>query len=580
MPTQGRLIATPTHDGRTLAAVALVFVLLAAGMTYPLVTNPTALGRIDADDARHGMWNVAWVAQAVVTAPGRLFDANIFYPNRSTLAYSEPNVVAGLIGAPAYWLTGNALLAYNTVLLVAFVVNGLGGYLLARYLTGSATAALFGGIAFAFCPFNFSRLAHLQLLLSAGLPLGLLAFHRFVDRPHPRAALLLGVVWAIQMLACGYYGIFLGLVLGVAAPFFALTRGAWRNPRYWGGLAFAAGLAALLILPFARPVLQLRQETGFTRTLDEARMFSARWNSYVTSTSRVHNVAFSAVPKDRKVLFPGFLPVALAGLALAGAMGNGARTETRGQRGNTGEQDGHARKWVAFYTLLAGLALWASFGPDAGLFGWLYSIFPFAAFLRAPARLGVVVALAIALVGAFSIRGLLRRPMVARVLLILLIVELCPAPLRLQQLEPIPRAYAMLRELPRGAVAEFPFFSERWDYPKHTLYMLYSTVHWQPLVNGYSDYIPPDFRALSAELDSAGPVEAADRLVERGVRYVVVHFHLYADLYGADKARRLAEQLRERRDLLRPLVYGPTTLYELVQPAEPVAPTPIASSMP
>ena len=27
----------------------------------------------------------------------------------------------------------------------------------------------------------------------------------------------------------------------------------------------------------------------------------------------------------------------------------------------------------------------------------------------------------------------------------------------------------------------------------HAIYMLNSTAHWMPLVNGYSDYIPPDF---------------------------------------------------------------------------------------
>jgi hypothetical protein len=52
----------------------------------------------------------------------------------------------------------------------------------------------------------------------------------------------------------------------------------------------------------------------------------------------------------------------------------------------------------------------------------------------------------------------------------------------------------VLATVPRGAVAEFPFYSERPNYPRHAQYMLFSTVHWQPLINGYSDYIPPDFR--------------------------------------------------------------------------------------
>ena len=32
--------------------------------------------------------------------------------------------------------------------------------------------------------------------------------------------------------------------------------------------------------------------------------------------------------------------------------------------------------------------------------------------------------------------------------------------------------------------------------------MLFSTAHWFPLVNGYSDYIPADFREAAVVLDS------------------------------------------------------------------------------
>ena len=56
--------------------------------------------------------------------------------------------------------------------------------------------------------------------------------------------------------------------------------------------------------------------------------------------------------------------------------------------------------------------------------------------------------------------------------------------------------------MPRGAVAEFPFYERRIDFYLHTIYMVNSTRHWQPLLNGYSDYIPPDFRTLAVTLAS------------------------------------------------------------------------------
>ena len=83
---------------------------------------------------------------------------------------------------------------------------------------------------------------------------------------------------------------------------------------------------------------------------------------------------------------------------------------------------------------------------------------------------------------------------------LLALLDLNNFPVNWRVARPIPPAYRVLAGLPRGAVAEFPFFERRIDFYIHTIYMLDSTVHWQPLVNGYSDYIPPDFRELAVTL--------------------------------------------------------------------------------
>ncbi len=56
-----------------------------------------------------------------------------------------------------------------------------------RRLTGDGGAAATASILFAFCPYVFAHTAHIQLLMVAGIPLSLLAFHRLVDAPSPRA---------------------------------------------------------------------------------------------------------------------------------------------------------------------------------------------------------------------------------------------------------------------------------------------------------------------------------------------------------------------------------------------------------
>ena len=49
-------------------------------------------------------WVLGWVAHQLPHAPAHIFDANIFYPERNTLAYSETLLVPGLLAAPLHWL--------------------------------------------------------------------------------------------------------------------------------------------------------------------------------------------------------------------------------------------------------------------------------------------------------------------------------------------------------------------------------------------------------------------------------------------------------------------------------------------
>ena len=157
--------------------------------------------------------------------PTQLFHANIFYPHRNTLAFSELNLFAGLLAVPPYWISGSPYVAYNTVALLTFMMSVVGAYALVRYLTGRRPAAAVAGVLFAFCPFVFARTAHMQLLMTAGLPFGMLAVHRLVDRPGVGRGITLGLVLAITSLASGYYALFTGLIVGVAILFSAAGFG-------------------------------------------------------------------------------------------------------------------------------------------------------------------------------------------------------------------------------------------------------------------------------------------------------------------------------------------------------------------
>ncbi len=52
--------------------------------------------------------------------------------------------------------------------------------------------------------------------------------------------------------------------------------------------------------------------------------------------------------------------------------------------------------------------------------------------------------------------------------------------------------------------------------------MFWSMWHWQPLVNGYSDFIPPDFHEIAMPINGFPDPESFRIMKERDVRYVVI----------------------------------------------------------
>ena len=544
------------------AAVAAAAIVLTAALTFPLVLGLDRLGRLNTADGRYAMWNVAWVADTLIVRPSQLFDANIFYPNRHTLAYSEANIGAGVVAIPAWGFSGNPYLAYNSVLFFAFVMGAGGAYALVRALTGSREAAAVSGVLFAFCPFVFARTAHVQLLMTFGLPWSLLAFHRLVDRPGPRRAVALGVWLWVQALSCAYYGIFGGLVVGLGTLWFARTRGLWRAPRYWAAIALAAAVSIGLTLPFFLPYLGV-QDAGFSRALDEARDYSTNGAAWLQSAAWAHRPWQPLAANASETAFPGILTTVLGLAGLWRVLRPASPASDRAPAASPAGA-GLARDVGLFYGLVALLAFWTAFGPAAGLYSLLYHAIPVFSFLRAPARIGIVVTLAlVVLAGGWLAAWLRTRPRAWTVMLVLVAAaELTSAPLRqFREAEPVPEAYRALGRLPRGAVAEFPYFYERRDFPRHAEYMLGSTYHFMPLINGYSDYIPQEWRKTVVPLSSFPTRESFGILGRLNARYVVFHLRKY----DRRNRERLLERLARYEAYLRPLVQQDDVwLYEIV----------------
>lgn len=513
--------AAATGRAREWALTTAAAVALAIVMTWPLAARLQTAARVDSTDGMYAMWNVATVARALTSDPRGVFDTNIFHPHRGTLAYSESNIGAGAIAAPAWLLTRDVYATYNVAVLASFILSFLCTYALARRLTGDRVAAAAAAMAFAYAPYLYARIPHIQLLMTFGMPLALLALHRLVDRPSVLNGVLLGAALAVAALSSAYYGILIGLAVGLGVVVYGVWLGLWRERAYW--LAVAVALVALLLfmLPFVPPYMAIRQE-GFERTLEEARRYSVDWRGWLASPVRTHG--WLLIEGFRGVAFPGVTRVVF-GLAGLGLLLGSARCASRFARG---------RAHAVFYTLVGVLTFWATLGPQAGLYTLLHNTIPVFAFMRAVERFAILVTLVLAIGVGFAI-GLMRpwmaqhgrrwMPAAAVALFAAIAADSWAAPLVLRDALPVPSAYRALARAPRGAIAEFPFY-RRLDFHAHAYYMLMSTYHWQPMINGYSDHYPAGFTEM-ADVLYQFPLEPAafTHLQRHDVRYVIVHLN-------------------------------------------------------
>ena len=156
---------------REAAAAFAVLALAAAIFTWPLALDggsAVPAGGGPPAVALFGLFSMEWTGQAL--AEGRPYwDAPFFHPHRGTFAWSETQPATALAVAVLARALGS-IAAYNLVLWLYLATFGLGGYLLARRLTGDRIAALWAGVWIAGGTYATQQLGVLHLL-AGGFPL-------------------------------------------------------------------------------------------------------------------------------------------------------------------------------------------------------------------------------------------------------------------------------------------------------------------------------------------------------------------------------------------------------------------------
>jgi hypothetical protein len=256
---------------------------------------------------------------------------------------------------------------------------------------------------------------------------------------------------------------------------------------------------------------------------------------------------------------------------------------------------------VAFFAVALVAAFWLSLGPvivskgvrvaDGGVYTWLYRNVPGFDGLRVPARMGMIVALCLAVLGGYGARAIERwlssdrrraflrsggpafdsaqagsappggsrgaeaprlridrASAVLAVVSLLFLIEVSPAPIEVNGTWPAeglapppvpliaadgpPAIYRAVRTLPPGsAIAEFPFGDEQYDLR----YMVWSAAHGLPLLNGYSGGFPRSYAVNRAGLGRVldDPDTAWRVLSSSGATHATVHEGAYLGGDGA-----------------------------------------------
>ncbi len=565
-----------SRDRRGVLSALLFHAAVTLYMAAPLIDYGGLAAASYVGDARLIIWTLAWDAHALMNGLP-LFDANIFHPAAHALRFAEHHLGVALLALPVYAVSGNAILAYWVVWLAAFLANALAMHALGWRLTRSHVAAAVGGLVYAF---SFFRMlhghGHLQLLWTAWLPLSALALERWYADPTWRRLACLWALVLAQALVSWYLAVMvlvaqavLLLVLVVAA---ARPRPVWR-PFVQVAIGGAAG--ALVLWPLARPYLALGGAP-----LAEAADLSADAAAYLlppenTALGQWVTAHTSLHPRwiwGEQTMYLGWIALALAGLGIIALV----RGRGPAEAGPSDRPHARANAWGPASAgpdraLVAGLCavglvgLLLSFGPSASRlapFDWLRDV-PGLALFRAPARFGLLVLLGVATLAALGAAVLARRPRGRLALAFcvpLMLVEWRVVdfpngkPERLQ----VPLAYRQLARLPPGAIVSLPDYRGADEWFREADYLLFSTLHWRPIANGYGRSEPPEFGPLMDDLRTFPSPRATAALRRASIRYVVCD----ADRYGRGAAELLARAVQEPG--LRSLgTVGAVTIFEV-----------------
>ncbi|MGB5659733.1 MAG: hypothetical protein WBO54_09660 [Thermoanaerobaculia bacterium] len=570
-----------------------------------------------------------WVQSNLSEGLGRVFSSEFwsppfFFPFEGALALSDHMIGPGLLTLPVASAPDSPAAAYNLLLASSFVLALVIGYLVLRLTGLEKLSSLFASLAFAFSPYRWDQLSHIQMLLVAWVPLTLWSWDRLLRRPSAALATLFLASYTLHVLG----GTYLAFMIHVPLLVIAINRLSAKTKdgiRQWKQLASPHSLVLLTTVVIAggaltatifAPYLEVSELHEMTRTDLDLRRYGATTIAFLTPPDATRYSAMASPLKSlargyeprkwnwEKSLFPGFLPAIMAAIGLGSLM---VRNPTAGlARWKRRLLGASAATAVAaflvadiisfgvrsppfrigrFYdaalaVILASVIAWLLLGwrwgrgmpfRFTGLSVWgrgllaagfacvllafpvffepLSDLLPGLGGMRVPARFWALGLFPFAFLGgigfAATLRKLTRPGILGSLLIVILLFELAPRP---------------LRWTPLGSAADLPGVNS-WlvgrddvsailELPSYHLndelrYMYWSSFGWVPLANGYSGHFPASYRAMRQFCCNPIPdTEGLISLRRMGISHLVVN----SEGWRKRDRRRVRTWLRKARD--------------------------------
>ncbi|MGM5481913.1 MAG: hypothetical protein ACQESF_00480 [Nanobdellota archaeon] len=203
-----------------LAIVAYIFLSLI--FFFPLLDNFNTHLYGPPEDNMEFVWCL-WHVKQAVTGNSSLYTSDmIFYPEGHSVLLESVSWFNAFFAVPLQ-LVFSLPTVYNILILLGFILSGVGAYLLAYYFSKCRLVSFVGGFIYAFCPYHITAsLHHLNVASMQFLPFFVLFYFKYMKEKKLFHLFLAVLFFVLSSLCSWYFFIILSIFIGAEYIFHSI----------------------------------------------------------------------------------------------------------------------------------------------------------------------------------------------------------------------------------------------------------------------------------------------------------------------------------------------------------------------